>query len=399
MPNWREPRTPEWVLKNFGLFLALVLLLPILLGGGFPLGARPANAPAKPLSEEAIQKKVDVLTKVLKYGTSLERKAALAEIEKLPEENQKGFHSMILEFTKKEREPTMRLAFFRVIGSLKIAEAQEELYKALEEGNEDSARSAIAALRKVNSAGSWEKVLERLRKEDLTKNSNLTISLIEALSEMDGGEGSAGFLESKLKEKFNSPEIRAQIALFFGKKKISNAEITLQQIAFNDSETLTLRMYSINSLGKIQSQTSVPKLRELIEAIRKEGAGGDSRKNQMLKIYSLGALVELGDENVFDEIVEFTRDDDSLVRLRSIHFLAETRKPEAKEILEYKSVRDPSPRVQRAAKDALKKWDESPTGGPPPNTTDEPTNSTTSPNAQDEASPDRKGIEGQEKRP
>lgn len=314
------------------------------------------SAPKK-VSEEALHKKTEVLTKVLKYGTSLERKAALMEIEKLPEELQKQFLSQVLESIKKERDPTMKLAFLRVIGNLDIKDAVDEVYKALEDENEDIARAAVASLKKIKPENAWEKVLERLKKTDLTKNSNLTVSLIEALGDLDGGEGAFGYLEDKIKEKFNSHEIRSQIALYFGKKKILAAEIALQQIAFDDTESLTLRTYSINSLGKIGSESSSPKLKEMIENIRDDYGSSDSRKNQLLKIYALGALVSLGNQDVFDEIVEFTKDDDSLVRLRAIHFLKESKRPEAREILEYKSMRDPSPRVQKAAKDALKSWD------------------------------------------
>lgn len=279
------------------------------------------------------------------------------EVEKLPEELQKQFIPQVLESMKKERDPTMKLAFLRVIGSLEIKDAVEEVYKALDDENEDIARAAVASLKKIDPDNAWEKVLDRLKKTDLTKNSNLTVSLVEALGELKGGEGAFGYLEGKVKERFNSHEIRSQIALFFGKKKILAAEIVLQQIAFDDTESLTLRTYSINSLGKIGSQSSAPKLKELIDAIRDDYGSSDSRKNQLLKIYALGALVALGNQDVFDEIVEFTKDDDSLVRLRAIHFLKESKRPEAREILEYKSMRDPSPRVQKAAKDALKNWD------------------------------------------
>ncbi|MCC5816665.1 MAG: HEAT repeat domain-containing protein [Leptospira sp.] len=307
---------------------------------------------------DALTRKTEILTKVLKYGTSLERKAGLMEIEKLPKEFSDTLKPLIMESLEKEKEATMRSAFIRVLGSLEIAEGNEEIYKALGEENEDLARQAVASLKKINPENGWEKVLARLKTEDLTKNSNLTVSLVEALAELKGGEGAADFLESKLKENFNSPEIRSQIALYMGKKKIKNSEITLQKIAFNKDESLSLRNYSINSLGKIDSKSSIPKLRELIDELRNQPTGSDSRKNQLLKIYSLGALVDLGAEGVFEEIVEFTRDDDSFVRFRAIQFLAETKREEAKEILEYKSMRDPSPKIIKYAKDTLEKWDE-----------------------------------------
>lgn len=314
-----------------------------------------------------MQKKTEVLTQVLKYGTSLERKAGLMEVEKLPPEHQKSFHEIILVSVAKEKEPTMKMGFLRAIGSLKIMDAREFVYESLDSTNEDLSRAAIGAIRKLDLEDSPDRLTDRLKKEDLTKNSNLSVSLIEALGEIPGGERAAEFLEARLKEKFNSPEIRAQIALYLGKKKITGSEVTLQQIAFENTEPLTIRTYCINSLGKIGSQSSAPKLKELLEEII-QSPSGDSKKNQQLKIYSLGALVELGEESVFDQLVDFTKDDDSMVRLRAIQFLLETGRPEVKEILEYKSKRDPSPRVQKAALDGLKKLEG---GGDPKDTSEE----------------------------
>lgn len=349
------PFSSKKILNQLYLFLFYIFLFYFFLNSASLLAI--STAAVKPTSEEALQKKTDVLLQVLKYGTSLERKAALVEVEKLPEDKKIVFKTILLDGIPKEKEPTMKQALIRTIGELKILEAKTILETSLLDPNEDVARASVQALKKIDSPDSWKAILERLKTEDLTKNSNLSITLITSLSEIAGGENAKDFLEAKLKEKFNSPEVRAYAALYFGKKKIITAETFLQEIAFNDNETVTLRTYSINSLGKIGSQSSIPKLKELIDEIRKDPSK-DSKKNQLLKIYSLGALITLGDEKAFDEIVEFTKDDDSIVRLRSIQFLLESKRPEVREILEYKSKRDPSPKVQKSAADALKKLDE-----------------------------------------
>jgi len=343
----------------FNTFLSLskLALVTLLVVASFSFSLQAKEKKSKPLTEDAIQRKTEVILKVLKYGTSLERKAALFEIEKLPEDKRDPFKTILLESLNKEKDLSMKQAFIRSAGELGLKDAKETIEEAVADENEDVSRAAVSALKKVGDANSWKPILEKLKSEDLTKNSNLTVSLINSLADIEGGENAHEFLEAKLKEKFNSPEIRSYTALYFGKKKILSAETILQEIAFNESETTTLRTYSINSLGKIKSTTSIPKLKELIEEIRKDPSK-DNKKNQLLKIYSLGALIELGDETAFDEIVEFSKDDDSIVRLRSIQFLLDSKRPEVREILEYKSKRDPSPKVQKAAADALKKLDE-----------------------------------------
>lgn len=346
-------------ISYFNTFLSLskLVVVTLLLLASFSFSLQAKEKKSKPLTEDAIQRKTEVILKVLKYGTSLERKAALFEIEKLPEDKRDPFKTILLESLNKEKDLSMKQAFIRSAGELGLKDAKETIEEAVADENEDVSRAAVSALKKVGDANSWKPILEKLKSEDLTKNSNLTVSLINSLADIEGGENAHEFLEAKLKEKFNSPEIRSYTALYFGKKKILSAETILQEIAFNESETTTLRTYSINSLGKIKSTTSIPKLKELIEEIRKDPSK-DNKKNQLLKIYSLGALIELGDETAFDEIVEFSKDDDSIVRLRSIQFLLDSKRPEVREILEYKSKRDPSPKVQKAAADALKKLDE-----------------------------------------
>jgi len=345
LPNLKTHSTVSFV------FLFLVVSLP------FSADSTPLpNENSSPNARVVISSKADQFAKVLKYGTSSERKSALQEIEKLSTEEFGSLRTLISESLLKEREASMKIAFLRAIGNLKIQESSQGVTELVSDSNEDVARQAVSTLKKLNPPDGWEKIYSRLQTEDFTRNSNLTIALIEALAEMEGGEGAGKFLEDRLKESFNSHEVRSQIALFLGRKKIQSAEVTLQSIAFNEKEPLTLRTYCIHSLGKIGSKSSIPRLREILEEVRNHPSGTDSRKNQMLKVYSLGALVDLGAEEAFQEIVEFTRDDDSFVRFRAIQFLADTGKEEAREILEYKSRKDPSPKIQKYARERLEAW-------------------------------------------
>lgn len=304
-----------------------------------------------------ISKKSQQILKSLRFGTSSERKAALVDFEKLSSEEQASLYSSFPELLKKEKEPSMKIAFLKTIGNAKIPNLENQVFELLEDKNEEVARQALTTIRKLKYNSAWEKILERLKKEDLTKNSNLTVSLIEALMELEGGENAANYLEARLKESFNSPEIRAPIALYMGRKKIQSSESLLQKIAFDEKEAVTLRTYSIYSLGKINSISSIPKIRELLDELR-NNPSQDSRKSQLLKVYCLAALVDLGADNVMDELIEFSRDDDSFVRYRAIQLLADSKREEAREILEYKSIRDPSPRIQKYAKERLEKWNE-----------------------------------------
>ena len=61
-------------------------------------------------------------------------------------------------------------------------------------------------------------------------------------------------------------------------------------------------------------------------------------------------------KEIIKELIDFAKDDDSGVRLKSIELMSSFQTPEIKELLEFKSIRDPSPRVQKAAKKALEAY-------------------------------------------
>ena len=79
----------------------------------------------------------------------------------------------------------------------------------------------------------------------------------------------------------------------------------------------------------------------------------DIKRLSNLKIYSIAALVLLGDTEILKDLVSYAKDDDANVRLRAVKQLGEIDNKEVIELLEYKAQRDPSKKVQEVAKKAL----------------------------------------------
>ncbi|TGN02291.1 HEAT repeat domain-containing protein [Leptospira dzoumogneensis] len=312
------------------------------------------EAPPKPkYTEEQIRKKKEVLSKVLKYGTTKERASALRELEDFPKEEAGELYDQVGVILSKDPDWSMKIYALRISGILKLTQFEDKIIALLKHDQQDVQKEAVYVVKKLKFDSGIPVLTELLKAQDFTKNSNFLIALIETLAEFPQANEPFSVLEARFQEKFNDPEVRAQIALYFGKVKKSSIENVLIATVKDEKEPITLRAYSVNALGKIKSEAAITPLRELLEKIRALKSKNDIQDYQALKIHTITALVSLGDKEIIEELYSFARDDDAMVRLRAIKHLAETEDPAVIEILEYKAQRDPSEKVKRAAQNAL----------------------------------------------
>ncbi|WP_425593118.1 HEAT repeat domain-containing protein [Leptospira licerasiae] len=312
------------------------------------------EAPPKPkYTEEQIRKKKEILSKVLKYGTTKERASALRELEDFPKEEAGELYDQVGVILSKDPDWSMKIYALRISGILKLTQFEDKIIALLKYDQQDVQKEAVYVVKKLKFDSGIPVLTELLKAQDFTKNSNFLIALIETLAEFPQASEAFSVLEARFQEKFNDPEVRAQIALYFGKVKKSSIENVLIATVKDEKEPITLRAYSVNALGKIKSEAAIVPLRELLEKIRALKSKNDIQDYQALKIHTITALVSLGDKEIIEELYSFARDDDAMVRLRAIKHLAETEDPAVIEILEYKAQRDPSEKVKRAAQSAL----------------------------------------------
>ncbi|WP_367897495.1 HEAT repeat domain-containing protein [Leptospira sp. WS58.C1] len=312
------------------------------------------EAPPKPkYTEEQIRKKKEVLHKILKYGTTKERASALRELEDFPKEEAGELYDQVGVILSKDPDWSMKIYALRISGILKLTQFEDKIIALLKHDQQDVQKEAVYVVKKLKFDSGIPVLTELLKGQDFTKNSNFLIALIETLGEFPQASDAFSVLEARFQEKFNDPEVRAQIALYFGKIKKSSIESVLIATVKDEKEPITLRAYSVNALGKIKSEAAIIPLRELLEKIRALKSKNDIQDYQALKIHTITALVSLGDKEIIEELYSFARDDDAMVRLRAIKHLAETEDPAVIEILEYKAQRDPSEKVKRAAQTAL----------------------------------------------
>ncbi|WP_174704423.1 HEAT repeat domain-containing protein [Leptospira johnsonii] len=312
------------------------------------------EAPPKPkYTEEQIRKKKEVLYQILKYGTTKERASALRELEDFPKEEAGELYDQVGVILSKDPDWSMKIYALRISSILKLTQFENKIIALLKHDQQDVQKEAVYVVKKLKFDSGIPVITELLKSQDFTKNSNFLIALIETLGEFPQANEAFSVLEARFQEKFNDPEVRAQIALYFGKVKKSSIENVLIAAVKDEKEPITLRAYSVNALGKIKSEAAITPLRELLEKIRALKSKNDIQDYQALKIHTITALVSLGDKEIIEELYSFARDDDAMVRLRAIKHLAETEDPAVIEILEYKAQRDPSEKVKRAAQNAL----------------------------------------------
>lgn len=329
------------------LFFAYILLLLFTQISVF------AQSKSTKLSEEQILKKKEVLLQVLKFGTTKERAMALRELEGFPPEHSGILIDQLGKILDKDPDWMMRVYTIRTVATLKLTQYEESILKLLKNEQPDIQKESIYATKKLKFEKAVPILFEILKTQDFTKNSNLTVGLLDALGDFPPQEESSSFLLARLHENFNDPEIRAQIALFFGKNKDKKAENTLLEIYKDPKEPITLRSFSVSSLGKMKSISSMQTIKEELEKIRNLKNKQEVKDFQPLKIHSITALVSMGDKDILEELYAYARDDDPVVRLRAIKHLTDTGDMSVLEILEYKAQKDPSEKVKKAAKTAI----------------------------------------------
>ncbi|TGM56660.1 HEAT repeat domain-containing protein [Leptospira adleri] len=338
-------------LVNYIPFFATILLIFLT---SLTVFSAPQAKPAK-LSEEQILKKKDVLLQVLKFGTTKERAMALRELEDFPPEHSGALIEQLGKILEKDPDWMMKVYAIRTVSEVKLTQFSDQILKLLKSEQPDIQRESIYATKKLKLEKGAPILFEILKTQDFTKNSNLTVGLLDALGEFPPQEDATTFLIARLNENFNDPEIRAQIALFFGKNKDKKAEGPLLEIYKDAKEPITLRSFSVSALGKMKSVSSMPTIKEELDKIRNIKSKNEVKDYQPLKIHSITALVSMGDKDILEELYAYARDDDPVVRLRAIKHLTDTGDMSVLEILEYKAQRDPSEKVKKAAKIAIEK--------------------------------------------
>ncbi|HNX60727.1 MAG TPA: HEAT repeat domain-containing protein, partial [Spirochaetota bacterium] len=97
---------------------------------------------------------------------------------------------------------------------------------------------------------------------------------------------------------------------------------------------------------------AVPEINKFLDEY---GSYSFNKKKQYnsLYLYSVSALVKLGDNKAYAHLLDAMKNDNPSTRLRAIKLLKDMKDKRSIDILKYKMQYDPSVQVQKAAKEAL----------------------------------------------
>ncbi|HPS59193.1 MAG TPA: HEAT repeat domain-containing protein [Spirochaetota bacterium] len=297
-------------------------------------------------------KKAGNIETTLKFGIQKDRKIAINQIKNIQDKTiQKKLTTLLLDIIQNDNDMEIRKTAITVIGDLKVEGAGAALIKALDDESEDVQIAACFAIGRIKAAEAKPKLIEMIKKQDLTKDSNLTDAIITALDELGASE-LAAFAVEAVKDTKNSKIAREKLLLFIGKNGSAAQKDFLLEIYKDDEQEMIMRSYAVKSIAKLKLNEAAPDIKAVIREID-SFPFGKKKKYYDLYINSVAALAEMGDKEAIPLLMDSLRSDNTNVRLKALRLLKDFNDERTIDIIKYKMNNDPSNSVRKAARKIL----------------------------------------------
>jgi HEAT repeat protein len=297
-------------------------------------------------------KKAEKIESTLEYGMQKERKIAIIMINDIKDEQIKNkLIEKLINIIGNDSDIEVRKAAVTAIGDHKSETAAPALIKALDDEEEDVKIAACYALGRIKAESAKTKLIELLQKQDLKKDSNLTDAIITTLYEIK----SPDILElavTSAKDNETSRMIRERLIIYIGNTGSAAQKDFLIELFKNDEEEAGIRSYAIKSIAKLKLKEATPEIKEIIKEI---DSYSFAKKKKYYDIYmqAVAALVEMGDTDSIDLLMNSLRSDNTAVRLKAVNLIKEFNDERTIDILKYKMKNDPNARIRKTARKAL----------------------------------------------
>ncbi len=307
---------------------------------------------AEPKIPEDEQKKADRIIKAIKYDIHKERKTAIGKI--LIIRNKaliKKLGEILIDIIDNESDSEVKIKAINVAGELLLKDSVPALKKSLKDDSKDVRLNVIHALKIIGDNSVAPELIEMLKEEDLETNSTYTQALIETLGTLKATDIRKYAVDSIFSDK-TTKNNREQFVLLLGKLGSKDSKEALLKLFKDEEEDKDIRAYAVNSLAKLEIKEAVQDINNIIKIIDSYPFK-QKRRYYNLYIYCIAALARLGDDSVIPRLIDSLKSDNTAVRLRAIKLIKELKDKRTIDILKYKRDYDPSPKVQKAAEDAL----------------------------------------------
>lgn len=298
------------------------------------------------------KKRIEWIEQTLKYGINKDRREAIGMMLSVRDKSLLSrMETILVAALRDERDPEVRVKAITVAGDLKFAGALPEIQRSLDHESEDVRIAAVNGIKALNAASSKDRLIEKLKKQDMGRDSNYTEALLDALGEFKAVE-LREFAEKAAHDTRTTSNLRLALVMFLGKAGARESKDFLIRTMADETEDRELRGYAVNSLARLGIREAVRDIESMLKQI--ESYPFKKRKDYYnLQMYGIAALVRLGDEGAFPRLMDTLKSDNATVRLKAIRLIRDLRDKRTIDILKYKHDYDPSPAVQKAAKDAL----------------------------------------------
>jgi HEAT repeat protein len=301
----------------------------------------------------AEKKKADWIINTIDNSTHKDRKAAISQILTIKDQSlKKNLGEKLVEVIKTEAELEVKVKAITVTGELKHKEALPALIKMLNNEADDVTVAAVYAIKRIGDPSAKPDLINKLKEQKFENNTNLIEALIDTLGDFKAAELSA-FASEAVKNVKTHQIIRELFILFLGKIETKEPKNMLLEILNDEDENEQIRAFAANSLANLKITEAIPDIEKLVHAIDSYPFNKKKKFNN-LYIYCISSLVKLGYDNAFPMFLNMLRSDNAVVRLKAVSLIKDSKDKRTVDILKYKMLYDPSPKVQSTAKEALK---------------------------------------------
>ena len=371
----------------YTFFIPLTVIITFMTAGNFPVYSQPGTKPDKTPAEakkisnaadknsgsakEALNTKPDTSKKetgsgeaasdvkkaekietTLEYGIQKDRKTAIIMIKEIKDVQ---IRNRILQklalIVENDSDIDMRKASVTALGDYKASQHTDIIIKALDDPSDDVKMAACFALGRIKADQAKPKLVELFKKQDLTRDSNLTDSVISTLGELN----SPDILDTAvvaLKDMKTSKMVRERLILYIGQTGSAAQKDILVELFKNDDEDLMIRSYAVKSIARLKLKETIPAIKEFLKEI--DSYPFNKRKQYYdLYMHAVAALAEMGDSDAIPLLMNSLRSDNAGVRYKAVNLIKEFNDERTIDILKYKMKNDPSKKVRKAARKAL----------------------------------------------
>jgi HEAT repeat protein len=313
--------------------------------------AAPAKKEESP--EEKEKKQAENIERVLKFGLQKERITAINRILSIKTEAiKKQLSGLLIQVLKDEKDSDVKQKGLTVLGELKEDGAIALMLSSLDDNSEDVRVAAVYALQNMKALSAKARLLDELKKQDLTSDSLYTEALIRTLGTLDAVEV-IPFAQEAIDDMKTTKNNREMLVLTLGDIDSKEQGQLLVKLFKDDEESVTLRSYAVNAIARLKMKEAAADINAVITEI--DAYPFKKKQNYYnLYIYSVAALAKLGDPGAVPHLENALRSESTAVRIKAVDLLKELKDKRTIDILKYKMEYDPSPRVRKKAREALK---------------------------------------------